>query len=136
MINFTDEQINVLETALDEYGYQNQSDILIEEMAELTKAIIKHRRYGSAETFDDLCEEVADVAIMLQQMLLCTTDVDYDSIVKSKIDRLAKRFDNTLTCIGVSSECVNLEESFGEICVKCNGCGRFDCSKDGNQRIG
>lgn len=66
-------------------------------MAELTKAIIKHRRYGTAETFDNICEEIADVSIMLQQILIQTFGVDYDRIVKSKIDRLAERLerDNT-----------------------------------------
>jgi hypothetical protein len=27
---------------------------------------------------------------------------------------------------GVTDDCKNLEESYGEICVKCNKCGRFD----------
>lgn len=39
----------------------------------------------------------------------------------------------------VVKDCKNLEDSYGEICVKCNKCGRFDekerdvqngCSKD------
>ena len=94
MINFSEEQLEVLETVLDTYGYQNQSDILIEEMAELTKAIIKHRRYFTKETFDNLCEEIADVSIMLQQMFLRTPNVDYDTIATNKIYRLAKRLEN------------------------------------------
>lgn len=28
--------------------------------------------------------------------------------------------------LAVIDECKNLEESFGEICVRCNECGRFD----------
>lgn len=32
---------------------------------------------------------------------------------------------------GVTDDCKNLEESYGEICVKCNKCGRFD--KDGTE---
>lgn len=27
---------------------------------------------------------------------------------------------------GVTENCQNLEDSYGEICVKCNKCGRFD----------
>lgn len=27
---------------------------------------------------------------------------------------------------GVTDNCKNLMESYGEICVKCNKCGRFD----------
>lgn len=26
----------------------------------------------------------------------------------------------------VTDNCINLEESYGEICVKCNACGRFN----------
>lgn len=33
-------------------------------------------------------------------------------------------------CISVLDECENLGESYGEICVRCNKCGRF---KDGIQ---
>ena len=31
---------------------------------------------------------------------------------------------------GVTDDCQNLEESYGEICVKCNKCGRFDKEKE------
>lgn len=27
---------------------------------------------------------------------------------------------------GVSKDCKNKEESYGEVCVRCNKCGRFD----------
>lgn len=126
MINFSDEQIKILEKALETFGYQMQSDILIEEMSELTKAIIKHRRYGLPETYDNICEEMTDVSIMLQQMFLRTSEVDYDSIADRKIKRLADGLTSSLMCIGVSSDCVNSKESFGVICVRCNKCGRFD----------
>lgn len=32
---------------------------------------------------------------------------------------------------GVTDDCKNLKESYGEICVRCNKCGRFD--KDGTE---
>ena len=91
MINFTNEQIKVLESALNTYGFQNQSDILIEEMSELTKAVIKYRRYGTDKEFFDMCEEIVDVSIMIQQMLFATYGKHIDDTVKSKIDRLAER---------------------------------------------
>ena len=31
--------------------------------------------------------------------------------------------------MGAIQNCQNLEESYGEICVKCNKCGRFDAKK-------
>lgn len=30
----------------------------------------------------------------------------------------------------VTKDCKNPEESYGEICVKCNRCGRFDKKED------
>ena len=93
MITFTDEQIRVLETALDTYGFQNQCDILIEEMSELTKAVIKYRRYGTDKEYLDLCEEIVDVSIILQQILLATHGEHFDDIIKNKINRLAVRID-------------------------------------------
>ena len=33
---------------------------------------------------------------------------------------------NVHLCISVIDDCKNLQESYGEICVRCNKCGRFD----------
>lgn len=55
------------------YGSQMQQDVAIEEMSELTKAIIKHRRKMAshkATTIDieNIAEEIADVEIMMEQL--------------------------------------------------------------------
>lgn len=52
--------------ALGTWGYNMQKMVLIEEMAELTKEIIKEKR-GKGEWFS-VREEIADVQIMLDQM--------------------------------------------------------------------
>ena len=31
-----------------------------------------------------------------------------------------------MICIGCIDNCQNMMESYGEICVQCNKCGRFD----------
>jgi len=36
-------------------------------------------------------------------------------------------------CIAAKDNCQNLEESYGEICVRCNKCGRF-CEEQEDQR--
>ena len=95
MITFTKEQLEVLEDALYTYGFQNQCDILIEEMSELTKAIIKYRRESTNKAnIENMCEEIADVLIMLQQMLFAMpvlTNIDVESFVDYKINRLSER---------------------------------------------
>ena len=58
----------VFDAAIWRHGALSQTDMMIEEMSELTKAILKNRRRASAETVDAILEEMADVEIMLDQM--------------------------------------------------------------------
>ena len=50
------------------YGIRNQRMMVIEECAELQKAICKEYRNG--KTNDEFLEELIDVIVMCQQMLL------------------------------------------------------------------
>ncbi len=93
-MTFNKEQTKILQKALDTYGIDKQLDIAIEEMSELTKAIIKHRRYASRETYENLCEETADVAIMVEQIFLTTKRDDIAKYAVAKIDRLKQRLDD------------------------------------------
>jgi NTP pyrophosphatase (non-canonical NTP hydrolase) len=92
-MTFSKEQTAVLKEALDTYGIDKQLDIAIEEMSELTKAIIKHRRYASKETYENLCEETADVAIMIEQIFLSTKRDDVAKYAVAKIERLKQRLE-------------------------------------------
>ena len=76
----------------DMYGYGLQSEQLIEEMAELTIAIL-HRRRGRTQSLDEIKEEVADVEIMLAQIkYLLDIDEDELSVIKErKIERQLQR---------------------------------------------
>ena len=73
--------------ALNRYGFDKQCDVAIEEMAELTKAIIKYRRYGEFHEYSDICEEVADVIIMAEQIVMSVGE----EVVAEYIDRKIKR---------------------------------------------
>jgi NTP pyrophosphatase (non-canonical NTP hydrolase) len=92
-MTFSKEQRAILQQALNTYGIDKQLDIAIEEMAELTKAIIKHRRYASRETYENLCEETADVAIMIEQIFLSTRCDDVAKYATAKIARLKQRLE-------------------------------------------
>lgn len=63
-----------LKTAVEIYGAEKQTDMMIEEMSELSKALLKHRRNATPETADNVLEEMADVQIMLEQMRLIYGD--------------------------------------------------------------
>lgn len=80
------------------YGRENQSKILIEEMAELTKAIIKLDRANTIadykESFNNLIEELADVEIMLEQVKFLYGTEDVNSKKEEKVKRQIERMKN------------------------------------------
>lgn len=89
----------------DEYGFDAQSDMAIEEMSELTKAILKFRRAAHTtlgqdfqKLADDVLEEVADVQIMLWQVVYLFTQKGYgvgevNNLIDKKINRQLKRME-------------------------------------------
>lgn len=96
MIEITEEQREVLKLAIEIYGEKNQIDKCIEEMAELTQALLKHRhrlyrREGTAEIYCNLIEEIADVSIMLEQMVMIYVEEPVREEINEKIKRLAQR---------------------------------------------
>ena len=89
----------VLERAIDTFGIDSQVDMAIEEMAELTKALLKYRRCCNGDIYVDdkdklfgnVIEEMADVQIMLNQLYIMFGEpVNYP---KEKINRLKNRLD-------------------------------------------
>lgn len=89
----------ILRAALLKFGNAAQIDMMIEEMSELTKALLKLRRVPESDTETDFYkarvvdvrEEIADVQIMLDQMKIIfdgTSPWDY-----LKIERLAQRLE-------------------------------------------
>lgn len=59
---------DVLNRAVSAYGIDAQTDMTIEEMSELAKALLKYRRYKTELRREAILEEMADVEIMLKQM--------------------------------------------------------------------
>ena len=85
----------ILQAAIDTYGCESQTDMMIEEMSELTKALLKARRAGfhGGLIYDalrcDIVEEMADVYIMLNQM--CMIYGDPTDVEIKKLERLESR---------------------------------------------
>ena len=88
-----DRQRALCERALKAWGVQAQLDMMIEEMAELTKAIIKYRR-GIGDKLD-LLREGVDVQIMVMQLETIFPPSDWEFELIQKLarvqDRLEKR---------------------------------------------
>lgn len=99
---------DVLELALDTFGHNHQENMLLEEMTELTTAILKFKRYRPSDgmflgaepdnfkdeikrLIDNIHEEIVDVQIMLDQIriLYQLTPEEEEARRKSKISRLA-----------------------------------------------
>lgn len=83
------------------YGYDNQSEQCIEEMAELIQAIQKYRRatgFGQPtenrldECINNITEEIADVQVMLWEMqILMENRQDVERVIHEKVDRTIRR---------------------------------------------
>jgi NTP pyrophosphatase (non-canonical NTP hydrolase) len=89
----TYEQAIILKQLVDKYK-EKQINVCIEEMSELTKALCKHNR-GKTD-IENIKEEIADVHIMLMQMLMFF-EIDEDEflkIVDYKINRTKERLLN------------------------------------------
>lgn len=73
------------------YGYEGQRNVLIEEMAELTQALIKGARIGGFD-YEHIKEEVADVEIMLYQ-IKHLLNMDTTDVINYKVNRQISRLD-------------------------------------------
>lgn len=90
-----------LEAAILKYGAENQINMAIEEMSELTKALLKERRQAKSRGFDvsaaekfedDIAEEMADVIIILVQLQMMFNNRSKVSwYINSKTKRLKAR---------------------------------------------
>lgn len=82
--------MTIYEQALAHYGGEMQTMVCIEEMSELQKELCKHAR--GAKNVDAIAEEIADVQIMLTQMMIlhgCELKVSEEK--RRKLIRLAAR---------------------------------------------
>lgn len=95
---------SVLDQAIYIYGAETQTDIAIEEMSELTKALLKFRRAEKAPKEHDLerrrqdvYEEIADVIIMLAQLIMIYNggfgEEQICGIIEEKVKRLKECFE-------------------------------------------
>lgn len=85
-------QINedICRRALETYGIEKQRLMLFEEMAELQNAICKEQR-GRVVSIYDICEEIADVAIMCEQMALYYGKDRVEMFIEEKMERLSRQ---------------------------------------------
>ena len=90
---------SIMQQAIKTYGVQSQCDVAVEEMAELTKAIMKIRRvaddYGKTQAaLENLLEEIADVDIMIDQLKIMWGPKQVEEYRRRKLERLNRRLND------------------------------------------
>ena len=94
---FTDNEIKIMQTALDQWGFNAQVGQTVEECAELIVALQKHiNRTLRSDTIDNILDEIADVEMMLAQMRLALR-IDDDTLrerIESKFEKLRQYLSN------------------------------------------
>lgn len=119
-IGITKDEFEIIARAIKTFGVKPQEDVAIEEMSELTKAIIKNRRYHTEETSENIREEMADVMIMLAQLIAVYGPPD--EIITVKLERLKKRIN--------SAEC-----EINQHIEKCEDCGFCEVSEQKDKAL-
>ncbi len=85
----------ILYRVIDANGKDKQIDIAIEEMSELTKALLKDRRYHTEQTKRDVTEEMADVFICMEQLTIMYQNMcAVEQVEKEKLSRLERRLND------------------------------------------
>ena len=85
-----DKRIERCKAILDYYGFDAKQDKLVEECEELIKA-------AQGEDYDNFIEELADVAIMITQMIMSLDEeklIQYNLMVDFKLNRTLQRIES------------------------------------------
>ena len=83
------ENLSIMKKAVNIYGGSNQVGMAYEEMGELISALNKYSR--GRISYMDVCTEIADVQIMMQQLTYMFGEEKVKSEFQIKLDRLKSR---------------------------------------------
>ena len=83
-------EINIYREAIRKWGFETQIHIAVEEMAELTKALMKYLRRHQTDNFLNVVEEIADVEIILMQLNMLFDHHAIERIKREKLEHLEK----------------------------------------------
>lgn len=90
------ENREVYEQAIVKFGKPSQIEMLIEELAELQLALQKFKRDPSPEKAFHVCDEMADVEIMLEQNKLIFSEEQIKERKEFKLNRLRETLSNSM----------------------------------------
>ena len=91
-LDIADYKQSIYEAVLNKWGKESQTRMMFEEMAELQKELCKEAR--GEDNADAIAEEIADVKIMLEQMIILHNCKDMVEMqMKRKLQRLKERLE-------------------------------------------
>ena len=90
----THEQKKQCKKIFNNYGEEHQLNKLTEELGELIQAIAKYRSEPTEENRKHFAEEMADVLIMLQQLMPVAGEELVNDYVQQKLNRQLRRIKN------------------------------------------
>lgn len=85
------DKIELYKKAIEKWGVISQVEMAIEECSELIQAIQKVKRSNTIETNTHVCEEIADVEIMIEQLREIFESDIIDQYKTEKLERLERR---------------------------------------------
>ena len=95
-IRFTDDEIKLMQAALDQWGLNAQIGQAVEECAELIVILQKYvNRPQQQTTHDSIIDEIADVEMMLAQIRLALS-ID-DTALRKRIETKFKKLNQYLS---------------------------------------
>jgi len=86
-------QYKTLNRAIDTYGQEPQIRMCLEEMTELSYALLKWLRKPDDEKVGNIIDELADVRVTVAQMELMFGQDEVQERIDFKVDRLQKRLE-------------------------------------------
>ncbi len=89
------DRLELYRKTIDRWGQRAQLEMMQEEATELALATRKFIRNNNQETLTALISEIADVEIMIEQIVSMFAEIDIEIIKEKdrKIDRLLNKFD-------------------------------------------
>lgn len=88
-MNFSDEQNNILQKAIDTWGEEAQNSMVIGELGELLT--LYGRKAQGRDTEEDWISEIADVLIIVEQLARMHGYDRVRQMIDTKMDRLNNR---------------------------------------------
>lgn len=89
--------VDTVGEAIEVYGESKQIVKAIEEMAELTHALCRYLTDDLENHEDEVTEELADVIVMVMQLLIVFDGETVKAMIEQKVERLRARLDGIPT---------------------------------------